>query len=495
MNKIVIIVALVLLAVALLALGVALGMNRASSPPDSAATLEVFYTAQAQTLQAALTPVTVTTTPFLLTPPTPGGTGETVVPTSGPTSGPPPTLIYPPTFTPPPTLIPTPTFTPLPTLNACDRAKFIKDVTVPDGTHFPPGASFTKTWRLQNAGSCTWTTAYSLVFVSGDRMSGPTSQALTSTVAPGQTIDVSVKLVAPSTPGSYAGSWMLRNSAGLIFGIGEAANAPFWVKITVDANMTSVYNFADSACSANWKSGGGGLPCPGTAGSSLGYVIIQSKPIREDGVTENETGILTVPQNVTDGFIQGRYPYMTIMNGDRFKSIVNCEYNYKSCNVVFQLQYQIEGQDKRTLWSFNEAYEGEFYSADIDLSSLAGKDVRFFLVVLAHGSPNQDHALWIAPRIVRFSNLVKTPTATPKATKTPTATFTPTTTGTATRTSTPTSVATATPTRTSTPTSVATATPTPTSTPTSVATATPTPTSTPTATQAATQTPTETPTP
>jgi hypothetical protein len=80
-----------------------------------------------------------------------------VPPTQPPTSTPPPTLtpIIPsltpvvPTSTPPPTLTPVP----------CDRAAFVADVTVPDGTNFAPGTTFVKTWRLKNNGSCTWTTA------------------------------------------------------------------------------------------------------------------------------------------------------------------------------------------------------------------------------------------------------------------------------------------------------------------------------------------------
>jgi len=57
----------------------------------------------------------------------------------------------------------------------CDRAQFISDVTVPDGTTFAPGAAFNKTWRLKNVGTCTWTTSYSLVFDSGEKMGGPDS--------------------------------------------------------------------------------------------------------------------------------------------------------------------------------------------------------------------------------------------------------------------------------------------------------------------------------
>ena len=50
----------------------------------------------------------------------------------------------------------------------CDHAQFISDLTAPDGSSFAPSAIFTKTWRLMNIGTCTWTTAYSLVWVGGD---------------------------------------------------------------------------------------------------------------------------------------------------------------------------------------------------------------------------------------------------------------------------------------------------------------------------------------
>ena len=58
-----------------------------------------------------------------------------------------------------------PTDTPVPTAGAaCDRAQFISDVSVPDGTMFAPNTAFSKTWRLKNVGTCTWTTGYSVVF-------------------------------------------------------------------------------------------------------------------------------------------------------------------------------------------------------------------------------------------------------------------------------------------------------------------------------------------
>src|SRR5512134_797366 len=65
-----------------------------------------------------------------------------------------------------------------------DRAQFVADVTIPDGTRFSPGTTFTKTWRLRNIGTCTWTTAYTMVFDSGTQMGSTTSVAFPSSVAP-----------------------------------------------------------------------------------------------------------------------------------------------------------------------------------------------------------------------------------------------------------------------------------------------------------------------
>ncbi len=49
--------------------------------------------------------------------------------------------------------------------------------------------------------------------------------------------------------------------------------------------------------------------------------------------------------------------------------------------------------------SWREVYEGQYRTVNVDLSSLAGNDVKFILTVLANGSANADRALWLAPRI------------------------------------------------------------------------------------------------
>lgn len=126
-----------------------------------------------------------------------------------------------------------------------DRASFVTDVTIPDDTVMSPGETFTKTWRLRNTGTCTWTTDYDLVFDTGNAMSGPAAKALPGSVAPNSTVDISVNLTAPSSNGTYRGNYKLRNEDGILFGIGSSANVAFWVQIVVGPTPTptlGVYN-------------------------------------------------------------------------------------------------------------------------------------------------------------------------------------------------------------------------------------------------------------
>jgi hypothetical protein len=121
-----------------------------------------------------------------------------------------------------------------PTPPACiDRATFVQDMTIADNTPITAGNAFEKVWRLRNAGTCTWNPSYSLSFTSGHSMGAPAAVPLPGTVAPGSTVDLRVKLVAPTNIGTYRGNWHLKNPGGILFGIGEKADKPFWVQIIV----------------------------------------------------------------------------------------------------------------------------------------------------------------------------------------------------------------------------------------------------------------------
>ena len=302
---------------------------------------------------------------------------------------------------------------------ACDAALFVADVTVPDGSAFSPNAAFTKTWRLKNVGSCTWTTSYKLVYVSGNQMGGPSELALPGSVAPNSLLDLSINLTAPVPPGTYRGYWQLKNASGVSFGIGATADHPIWVDIVTRPGSAVTpmpvgesYNFALQAARAqSWMSGAGLLSFPGTDGDPNGFAQKLDSVKTETGATVNLPTLLMVPQNKTDGYIQGLFPSLAIQNGDHFQTTIGCQYGASACYVTYRIDYRTS-TGARTLWSARERNEGLTYNVNIDLSFLAGQNVEFFLLVLASGSPAGDRALWLDPRIVH-TTVISTPVPSP----------------------------------------------------------------------------------
>lgn len=144
------------------------------------------------------------------------------------------------TDTPTPTETPTLTLTPTQTatntaaaVSGCNLATLESDVTIPDGTVLVGGTSFVKTWRILNSGTCTWNSNYQLIYTSGNSFSASSTVNLPGTVAPGQTVDLSVSMVAPTALGTYQGYWEFRSDLGVVFGIGINANTPIGVEVVV----------------------------------------------------------------------------------------------------------------------------------------------------------------------------------------------------------------------------------------------------------------------
>ncbi len=128
-----------------------------------------------------------------------------------------------------PTLSPTPE-------TRCDQAAAAYpkiDITIEDDTKMVPGQGFTKTWRVVNVGTCTWTLNYEVVWFSGEQLAVSGSFPLDMSAAPNQSIDISVDMTAPAEPGTYQSNWKLRNPGGDLFGIGPIGESPFWVRIEV----------------------------------------------------------------------------------------------------------------------------------------------------------------------------------------------------------------------------------------------------------------------
>ena len=75
------------------------------------------------------------------------------------------------------------------TITACDRAEFLGDITIPDGSILTPIFEFIKSWRVKNTGGCTWTNNYHLIYARGNPMNNKGSIPLQDTIAPGETAE------------------------------------------------------------------------------------------------------------------------------------------------------------------------------------------------------------------------------------------------------------------------------------------------------------------
>ena len=285
----------------------------------------------------------------------------------------------------------------------CNWAQFIEDVTIEDRTVLEENETFTKVWRLENIGDCTWTTDYEVFFTGGNRMGAPAVMGLPESVAPGETIDISVDMIAPDTPGTYTGYWLLRDESGDIFGVGADTDSPFWVRVQVtEDEEVVIYNFAENLCEAGWESEvEEDIPCPSEENLEQGFVQGLESVEMEDGYSYLEPAILSYPNTVRGGYMVGRFPDIIIEEGDRFQATIGCQLGAEDCDVRYTLRVAITGEGLDKLGQWHEVYEGLVYPIDVDLSHYAGKEVEIVLSTIAVDDANENNAIWLDPRIVR----------------------------------------------------------------------------------------------
>jgi hypothetical protein len=162
------------------------------------------------------------------------------IPVSPPT--PPATQVIPPTMPPrrddlyrPPTAVPDtplapplpsstptispPTETPPPTATqVCESDLiFLEDLTIPDGTVVLPGLPVSKSWRVENSGTCNWGEHYQVRLVEGPGMGAAPEQALYPARS-GTNATIEISFTAPLEPGRYRSAWQAYDPLGEPFG-------------------------------------------------------------------------------------------------------------------------------------------------------------------------------------------------------------------------------------------------------------------------------------
>ncbi|MGA7193267.1 MAG: NBR1-Ig-like domain-containing protein [Anaerolineales bacterium] len=99
---------------------------------------------------------------------------------------------------------------------SCYHLRWIKDVTIPDLSPMNPSERFTKTWQVINNGTCAWKPGFQFAFYGGDPMGG-SNYTLTQAVNPGQEINLSIPMTAPSGTGIMISTWRMSDE-GWFFG-------------------------------------------------------------------------------------------------------------------------------------------------------------------------------------------------------------------------------------------------------------------------------------
>jgi len=125
------------------------------------------------------------------------------------------------TFTPgPPTVtgtLPTPTVNSDALAYGCNNLAFIRDVTVPPGTVMQKDEEFTKTWKVQNTGTCDWLYQYHLVLLSGDDLKA-SGDFIQRKVTVWDWAELGITFTAPHKGGTYTSYWRMADGDGHMFG-------------------------------------------------------------------------------------------------------------------------------------------------------------------------------------------------------------------------------------------------------------------------------------
>lgn len=111
----------------------------------------------------------------------------------------------------------TPTVDPKSLAYGCNNLALIADVNYPSGTVVAPNENITKTWKVQNTGTCNWMYVYRLTQTGGTDFDAP-SVNLGRVVTVNDWAEVSINLDMPRKAGTYSAYWRMSDGDGHMFG-------------------------------------------------------------------------------------------------------------------------------------------------------------------------------------------------------------------------------------------------------------------------------------
>ncbi len=117
--------------------------------------------------------------------------------------------------------------TPTPPQACSDNLLFLDDLSIKDGSVFPPGVQLDKRWQVENNGTCNWDRRYLMKLIAGSEMGVPAEQALYPARSGSQAV-IRIVFTAPTEPGNYRSAWQAYDPQDQPFG------DPFYIDIVVE---------------------------------------------------------------------------------------------------------------------------------------------------------------------------------------------------------------------------------------------------------------------
>lgn len=117
-----------------------------------------------------------------------------------------------------------------------NRARFVDDVTIPDGTVVKRGEWITKTWLLENYGTCAWNENYKVVWSDENLDNDQKLFDIGTALQPGERGEISVTFKAQGDGDTHI-SFVLANTEGVTFGLGERGMGDLYIEYDVQNEM------------------------------------------------------------------------------------------------------------------------------------------------------------------------------------------------------------------------------------------------------------------
>jgi hypothetical protein len=194
-------------------------------------------------------------------------------------------------------------------LGCQDAAQYISDDGI-DGSRYAPNTPFVKTWTVKNTGSCTWDDGYLVAQISGAFMTQQPGYFIVQqgqTVAPGQTVNISIGMTSPPEDGDYTSYWGLENGQGQFMPVQGGSNGnSFYVKIGVNNGEVATGKVTAASIDIELEQGSG-VAC------SAGSTYFVHAHITADGPATASYEIGSTAGQIAAGYFEdhGLTPYVT----------------------------------------------------------------------------------------------------------------------------------------------------------------------------------------